>query len=173
MSLHDRLSSIPPGLTGWSEFESCTELILENALFPDFIDKPIIQEVSPYPDQRRDIILPIKHTSPMWHYWAVVYGSDLLMVECKNYRDSITQAEVETTAKYLRRPSLAKLAFIISRTDPEPAAFDAAVDIFRTEKKLIIFLALDDLHSLIDHDGNPVDATDHLRKKYQLQKARM
>ncbi len=170
--MYQRLNAIPPGDgRAWSIYERFCYNLFRRLFYPTCIDKPINQIVSPFPNQRRDIILPIVAVDNFWHYLACVYGGDLVVLECKNYTNQIGQDEVEQTRKYLRRPSVANIAFLISRQGPNQSAFECAMDIYRSENKLIIFLSDKELHQLIECHINHVDAIPTLRRIYQTQKA--
>jgi hypothetical protein len=116
------------------------------------------------------VILPVAASAGLWHYWAVVYGSDLIMVECKNYSNPIGPAEVDLTTKYLRRPGLARLAFVATRQPPNAQAIETAREIYRTDGKLFIFLTDRELTDLAELGGQPIEAEAYLRRYYQRQK---
>jgi len=171
--VQQKLAGLARGRAEASAFELLAALIFRRAFCPACIDRPLLRVSSPHPDYRRDIILPVTAVNGAWHYWSVVYGSDLLMVECKNYDEPVSAAEIDLSAKYLRRPGLASLAFLATRRSPSDQAVDAARDLFRTEKKLFIFLADDALMALAGYGGNADAATAFLRREYQQQKARI
>ncbi|OAI48213.1 hypothetical protein AYO44_07575 [Planctomycetaceae bacterium SCGC AG-212-F19] len=164
---------MPTGKAKAPLFEEHTAAVFERIFNPHCIDKPRMQVTSPAPNHRRDIILPIVANGGVWHYWAVVHGSDLIMVECKNYAGPIGQDEVESTVKYLRRPGLSRLAFIVSRKGPDTSAIQAAREIYRTEPtKLLVFLSEQDLIDLLRFTGKHDAASLHLRRicqEYQLK----
>ncbi|MBK7583330.1 MAG: hypothetical protein IPI67_24455 [Myxococcales bacterium] len=77
---------------------------------------------------------------------------------------------MDLTAKYLRRPGLARLAFIATRKPPSPEAVEVARDIFRVDNKLLIFLADTELSQLAQLGGRGTEAEAYLRRVYQGQK---
>jgi len=168
-----RLKAIKGGDKDWSKYEDIVLEVLEGAFCPDIFSKPYDQVTSPSPNYQRDIILPIISDNGFWHYISIVYGGTLLVVECKNYTKKITSAQVDSTVKYLRRPNVSNLGIIFSRKGPNKSAFKAAIDIFRIDGKLLIFLDDSDLEKLIDLKGNPNEATKYFRDKYNQQKLEM
>lgn len=168
-----RLKSIKGGKTDWSKYEDIVIEILKDAFCPDVFSKPYDQVTSPAPSYQRDIILPIVSDSGFWHYISIVYGGTLLVTECKNYTKKITPGQVDSTVKYLRRPNVSNMGIIFSRKGPNKAAFLTAIDIYRIDGKLLIFLDDTDLEELIDLKGKPDDATKYFREKYNQQKLKM
>lgn len=168
-----RLKAINPGKADWSKYEDIVIEILHDAFCPDVFSDIHDQVVSPTPEYKRDIILPIVADSGFWHYVAIMYRGTLIVTECKNYTEEITPAQVDSTWKYLRRPNVTNLGIIISRKGPNKEAFTTAIDIYRTDNKLLIFLDDSDLEELIDLKGKPDEATEYLKNKYNEQKLRM
>lgn len=168
-----KLNSIPYGRHGWSDYEDIVCNIFKGCLHPKYISEPMTQEVSPNPDFRRDIILPLTFDGSFWHYLSVVYKGSLIIAECKNYTDPITQDEVTTTLKYVTRPAVSNLAFIVSRKGPNKEAFQLAIDFYKTMNKLFIFLDDKNLIDMIDLIGKPDEATSYIRDLYNNQKAVM
>ena len=168
-----RLNSIPYGKPGWIDYEDIVCDIFKGCLQPKYISEPFTQEVSPNPNFRRDIILPLTVEGNFWHYLSVVYKGSLIIVECKNYTDPITQEEVTSTLKYITRPAVSNLAFIVSRKGASPEAFRLAIDLYKTVNKLFIFIDDKHLIDLIDLNGRPDDATSYIRDLYNNQKAIM
>jgi hypothetical protein len=168
-----RLKSITSGNKQWRDYEDIVLEIIKDCLSPEVISEPYDQVTSPSPDYRRDIILPLIAYSGFWHYISIVYGSTLLVVECKNYKNKITPHEVDSTYKYLRRPNVSNIGFIFSRKGANSEAFKTAIDIFRIEHKLLIFFNDQDLEKLIDFKGKPSKATNYIRDTYNHQKLKM
>jgi hypothetical protein len=168
IGLQRRLRALPCGRSAAGRFELLTALVFKKAFWPHAIDTPVLQASSPSPNYRRDIVLPVTASNGQWHYWALVYGSDLIMVECKNYTEPIGAPQVDDTVKYLRRPGLAKLAFIATRKPPSAEALATARDVFRSDGKLFVFLCDDDLTALAGLAGAAAEV--YLRKAYQQQK---
>ena len=168
-----RLRAIKGGKTDWSKYEDIVIEILEGAFCPTVFSKPYDQVTSPAPNYQRDIILPIVSDNGFWHYISIVYGGTLIVTECKNYTKKITPAQVDSTVKYLRRPNVSNLGIIFSRKGPNKNAFATAIDIYRIDGKLLIFLDDSDLEKLIDLKGKPDDATEYFREKYNEQKLKM
>ena len=75
--------------------------------------------------------------------------------------------------KYLRRPNVSNLGIIFSRKGSNKNAFATAIDIYRIDGKLLIFLDDSDLEKLIDLKGKPDVATEYFREKYNEQKLKM
>lgn len=172
--MHNRIRSIPTGRGPQStDFEEVVRDIFKFCFFPGYIDEPFFQPVADHPTQRRDIVLPITDTVDYFHFLSFCHAGDLILIECKNYTDEITQDEVEKTLKYLRRPSLASIGFLVARNGYDQGAFDSAVDAFRIDKRLIIFIdegQLIDLYETAFFGGRSISA---LRKICQNQKVKM
>ena len=67
------------------------------------------------------------------------------------------------------------MLYIISsiKISTNKAAFLTAIDIYRIDNKLLIFLDDTDLEKLIDLKGQPDEATKYFREKYNEQKLKM
>ena len=154
-------------------FEKAVEEVFTFCYYPKYIDAPISQSTSINPDQRRDIILPVIDTSSFFHYMSIVYRGDLILIECKNYTEQMTQQEVEKTLKYLRRPSLANIGFLIVRNGYDKGAFESAIDAYRIDGRLLIFLTEKNLNEMIAIKSKGDDCIPYLRRTYQNQKLTM
>ena len=172
--MQNRLKSISTGRGSQStEFELVVNDIFKFCFCPDYIDEPLLQPVSDGPIQRRDIILPVTDAKGYFYFLSICHAGDLILVECKNYTEPITQDEVEKTLKYLRRPSLANIGFIVARNGYDKGAFESAVDAFRIDKRLLIFIDEVQLMELYLAKAIGNDSIMVLRRLCQAQKAKM
>ncbi len=172
-TFHNHFNRIIPGKKDWKSYEVFIAVLLKVLFFPSLIDRPILQSRSQIPPYKRDIIIPSKSLAGVWHSWSWQYGGDLFVVECKNYKNPISSKEVESTAKYLRRPALANLGLIFTRLDPSDTAYAAAKDIFETDGRLLIFLIDGDVRNLIDSLGEQEKSEEVIRSIYVRNKLKM
>ncbi len=74
-----RLLAILCGRAGWSDYEEIVKDIFKDALFPKYITEPLKQEVSPLPNFRRDILLPLTLEGNFWHYISLIYKGSIVI----------------------------------------------------------------------------------------------
>src|SRR5690606_12724422 len=98
-----------------NDYEDIVADIFKFLFYPEHIDEPRVQTITYNPDRRRDIILPVSSNEGLFYLFALHFKNDTLLVECKNYQNEVTHTEIFQICDYLDRPSLAKIAFLVTR----------------------------------------------------------
>ena len=145
-----KLGAIPPGKSGWRDFEVvCTEIL--TYLFVPPLSPPKSQPRTLSGIERRDAIFPNRQDIENNH-WAKIYRSldaRLILFEFKNYdKIDIGKDEVDQTRNYLRG-SMGRLAIICSNKIPTEQAHIRRNTVYSEEKKLILFITKDKLEEML------------------------
>lgn len=166
--LINRLNACPTGAgQPANDYEDIVADIFKFLFCPEHIDEPRVQTITYNPDRRRDIILPVCSKEGLFYLFALHFNNDTLLVECKNYKDEVKHPEILQMCDYLDRPSLAKIAFLVTRKGMTPNASDTIKEKYLIHGKLILCLTDQDLIDLLNDKNNAISI---LRKKYHNQK---
>jgi hypothetical protein len=152
------------------EYQNIVADIFKELFYPVFIDEPMLQIVSLHPERRRDIIIPNRSENGFWAYLSIIYHSDLFLVECKNYSAPVTHTEIIQILDYMRKPALANIAFLACRVGVNSNAYETIQSYYNENGRLIVVL---DDKAFLELLSNHNKATNILRKKYQMQKAKL
>lgn len=92
-----------------------------------------------------------------WSMIAADFSSRYVVFDAKNYREPISQAEIQITEKYLFSKGLRTVAIVVARSGADESARKSAETILRENGKFILVINLDDLcRMLIGADaGDP------------------
>ncbi|HEX8228201.1 MAG TPA: hypothetical protein VF826_02685 [Chloroflexia bacterium] len=176
MSLVDdliaRLSSCPPGLAGWQDFEDVCIDILRYSFVPP-LSEPHIQSRTYSGIDRRDAIFP--NRAPETRNWKLLLeelSARLILCEFKNYGSSeIGKDEVDQARNYLKK-TMGRLALLICNKPPNEAAHIRRNSVFSEESKVILFLTPEDLIELMyikERGEDPSDLIVDLVEQFYLQ----
>jgi hypothetical protein len=134
--LINKLNDCPTGAgQSANNYEDIVADIFNFLFCPEHIDEPRIQTITYNPDRRRDIILPIACKEGLFYLFALHFKNDTLLVECKNYKDEVTHREIFQICDYLDRPSLAKIAFLVTRKGMTKNASDTIKEKISSTRK--------------------------------------
>lgn len=159
--LIDALLAVVPGRDGWSDYEKvCTRIL--KALFQPELGGWVEQNRTDDGLQRFDLVCNVRPQNPFWKFVVEQLNSRYVLFEFKNYRESIAQGQVITTERYLFEMALRKVAFIVTRVDPDEGALQVCRGAMREHGKLIIALTDDDLIKMLKLKRSGSDPTDHL-----------
>ncbi|MBL0924912.1 MAG: hypothetical protein IBJ12_10670 [Sphingomonadaceae bacterium] len=146
--LCNELKKTPTGKIGWRKFEkSCVDAL-----------RYIFQEdLTGWNEQRRtesgisiyDTVCRIVSNHDLWRMFIHQFNSRYVIFEYKNYTYKVKQGQIYTTEKYLYKPALRSVAFIISRKGPDENANAACRGALREHGKLIVNLTVDDLCEML------------------------
>ena len=172
--LLQRVAACPSGVVGWKEFENACIALLEYLFVPP-LKKPKIQVRSFSGIDRRDAVFPNREFDApnSWGYLLRELGARMILFEFKNYDASdIRKEEVDQTRNYLTAP-MGRLAIICCNKPPSEAAHIRRNTIYSSEeKKVILFMTLDNLKEmcLIKERGeDPADLIIDLVEEFYLQ----
>ena len=173
-ALVQRLQACPPGTVGWREFElACTDAL--TYLFVPPLQPPRIQARTYSQVDRRDAIFPNREfdDASNWGRMHQELGARLIPFEFKNYDSSdITKDEVTQTAHYLKIGTMGRLAIMCCSKQPDVAAHRTRNTIFSEEKKVILFLSVDQLVEMLyikERGEDPSDLLLDLIEDFYIQ----
>jgi hypothetical protein len=99
---------------------------------------------------RFDLVARISSNNEFWNSLIQDFRTRYIIFEFKNYTDTITQAEIYTTEKYLYPAAMRASAIIISRQGADENALAASRGALRESGKLILNISMDQLHEMLD-----------------------
>ena len=169
-----RLQACPPGRDGWHEFEeACVEAL--TYLFVPPLQPPRVQPRTYSGVDRRDAVFPNRHFdgSNNWGRLHQELGARLIPFEFKNYELSdVSKDEVVKTAHYLKVATMGRLAVMCCSKAPDDAAHRTRNTIFSEDKKVILFLNVDQVIEMLyikERGEDPSDLLLDLLEEFYLQ----
>jgi hypothetical protein len=149
-TLRTRLNVIPPGISGWKQFEDVATEVLCHLFVPP-LTNPIRQARSYSGIDRRDAIFPNRNHGIQNHWGRLLHElkARMILVEFKNYDSEVVgKDEVNETRNYLTKP-LGRLALIVSTKEPNHAAHVKRNTIYSEDRKVIVFLSVEHLNEML------------------------
>jgi hypothetical protein len=171
-ALRRRLSAVPRGRTCWSDFEEVACAVLTHLFVPP-LERPRRQVRTYSGIDRRDAIFPNRNrgNGNSWSQLQDEVGARLVLVEFKNYdSQEIGKDEVNQTRNYLTEP-MGKLAFIVSSKKPNHAAYVKRNSIWSEDRKVILFITVDNLREMLfmkERGEDPADLIIDLLEDFYL-----
>lgn len=165
-NLIEELNTCKTGRKSSTKYERiCTEII--KYLFETEFSQFSQQHKTNDSMFRMDILCSLKGTTAFWKMLINFYNTKFVVFEFKNYSRKLKQNLIYVTDKYLFKPALRNVAFIISRKGFDNHSGKAAMEILKESGKLIIDLTDDDLIKMIlaKMDGN--EPSDYLLDKVE------
>jgi hypothetical protein len=149
-ALASKLRATESGRVGWRAFEAgCYEAI--RMLFGPELQNLVTQQKSDDGLNQMDLIGRIRsEPNTFWSMIAGDFSSRYVVFDAKNYTDPIGQAEIHSTAKYLMRNGLRKVAILLAREGASENARQASAGYLRHDGFLMLTLSLSDLCSMLD-----------------------
>jgi hypothetical protein len=150
-SLLKRFDSCPNGISGWLEYENlCTDVFC--FLFKDDFRNFTYRTQSYTHDKifRRDLIINNNYVD-VTGFWAQIkseFNSNLIVIDFKNYSDTLEQNEFYLPSKYLNLIS-GKFAIICSRNGLGNSAKILQRKMFNRDKEFILCLTDTDMKEMI------------------------
>lgn len=158
------LIAIPAGKEGWKGYEKKTTEILKY-LFESDLTVWEEQQVTDDDLSRFDLVCRILPEDDFWRSLIQAFNSRYVLFEFKNYTDSITQAQIYTTERYLYPRALRSVGIIVSRIGATEHAKSAAKGALREHGKLILLLDDGDLTKMLKTRDSGGSASDYLSYK--------
>ena len=153
----ERLAAVTLGKTGWKEYEKVAAGVLTE-IFAQHLNPPTLQIRSDDGLDIMDAIFDIPDEGSAWERIRADYRTYFVVAEFKNYTDQIGQKSVNQLADYLWVDAFRMFGLLISRKRPKQSAADARRRVWLKERKLIAFLADEDLIEMarrVDEGKNP------------------
>lgn len=163
---------MPPGHAGWSQFENVACEVL-TCLFVPPLERPRRQARTYSGIDRRDAVFPNRNRGNVnpWGQLQDEVGARLVLVEFKNYDgQEISKDEVNQTRNYLTEP-MGRLALIVSTKKPDRAAYLKRNSIWSEDRKVILFVTVDNLRDMLfmkERGEDPADLVVDLLEDFYL-----
>ncbi len=161
--LRQRFQSCPAGHPGWREFEDiCVDAL--SFLFVPPLKEPRRQPRTYQGTERRDAILTNWNLdiNNNWGKLRKVFEANMLLCEFKNYDlTKIGSDETSQTASYLN-PKIGKLALMVCNMAPSHEAHLMRNSIYSNDKKVILFVTVEDMLEMIAIKERGDDPSDFL-----------
>lgn len=146
--LAEQLASIAPGKTAWRQYQRlCLDVL--NYLFSPPLSDGLWEHENASKVNRRDIIMPNYATTGFWHYLRQMYRADHIVIDAKNYVESISKEEVLQLANYLSYHGTGLFGLIITRTGDDSSAQHVRREQWMMHNKLILVLNDGDLLQML------------------------
>jgi Restriction endonuclease len=143
-----RLEAVPAGKSGWREYEDICLEILSYAFIPP-LRTPRVQSRSEDGLDRRDAVFPIGSGNVFWDSIKYEHSSRMVVVEFKNFAESIGQGEVESLQQYLLPKAKRSFGLLCSRLAPSGSAVKARRRAWMIADNLIVFLSDEELKDIV------------------------
>jgi len=152
-----RLRATEPGLPGWHAYEAgCYEAI--RYLFGRELQNLVEQQQSDDGLNRMDLIGRIRaEPNTFWSMIAVDFSSRYVVFDSKNYAAPIGQEAIHSSAKYLMRKGLRRVAILLAREGASENARQASVGYLRNDGFLLLTITVRDLCAMLEGEdaGDP------------------
>lgn len=166
--LIDRLKKCTRGKEFWREYEIIGKEIFDYLFSEDFLNYGTeAQSTTSDGVCRRDLIInntPVDSNS----IWSIVqkrYNSMLIVVDFKNYKESLNSTNFYEPTKYLNRQT-GMFGIIFTREDLGESAKKEQLRLLRSEEKVLLCLSDNDLLSMLEEKKTGRSVTRRINDKY-------
>jgi hypothetical protein len=163
--LRTRLAEISPG-PDWLNYQKLcreiSEFLFCPPLSPPLWERPNFSSVN-----RRDLILPNYAPDGLWAYLRTRYQADYVVIDAKNYSESITKDEVLQIANYLQRNGVGLFALIFSRKEPDARLLYSLREQWVLHDKMIVVLSDSDVNQMLSDKKADADPVELIRQKIE------
>jgi DNA-binding NarL/FixJ family response regulator len=146
------------------EYEKKVLLILKTVLHPHLTD-PRSQTRTLDGERRYDILFSNYSFDPFWQKMGQVHNATLVVFEVKNVAKLRVRYIDQVAVGYLK-PGVGHLGFLVSRAPVAKSMLRHAVNLFKNERKAIIFMCDDDLEEMLKLKETGREPTGLIRKRY-------
>ncbi|MFI1764021.1 restriction endonuclease [Streptomyces sp. NPDC020800] len=169
--LIERLRAVEPGRRHWSQYQKlCREITHE--LFCPPLSAPIWERANLDATNKRDLILPNYAPDGLWAFFRSEYRADFVVIDAKNYRESIKKEEVLQIANYLQRHGAGLFALIFCRTPIDAKLVYILREQWVLYDKLITPLHDEDVVQMLtakEHGRDPAEVIRQKIEDFRLQ----
>lgn len=169
--LIDKLKDIAPGKRDWSRYQKlCREITHE--LFCPPLSPPIWERANLDATNKRDLILPNYAPNGLWAFFRSEYRADFVIIDAKNYQESIKKEEVLQISNYLQRHGAGLFALIFCRTPIDSKLTYILREQWVLYDKLITPLNDDDVVQMLtvkEHGRDPAEVIRQKIEDFRLQ----
>lgn len=166
--LIEQLKRCPKGQKGWKQYEDIgTEIFsfLFKSSFRNYTSE--YQSLTADHKQRRDLVIynTYKDATSFWQRVKNDYNSNIIIIDFKNYNQTLNPDEFYTPTKYLN--SIAGyFVIVLSRLGLDEAAQAFQLKLLSEKNELVLCLTDDDLISMINQKMEGQDPLNSLEEKY-------
>jgi len=151
--LFSELKSIKPGKEQWATFQKKVEEILEKLFCPP-LEKPISESSDFHKLNRRDTIFPNYSDEGIWKFLRNEYKADFVVVEAKNYKNSVNKGQILQIVNYLKYHGAGLFGIIVSRKPFNRQCELLVREKWISDRKMIINLTDNDLKQMLFSQSN-------------------
>lgn len=165
--LIEQIKECPIGKEGWKQFENICLDILKYVLGGTFENLFIKSQARNFNGTDiRDFIISNNGNSLFWQSMKFIYGCNNIVVECKNYSETIGNDELRQMSDYLEKEAIGRFGLIFSRKGIKDTT--KQVEYLSTNRiiKLILVLKEEDIIDLVRkklNGENPEDILEALK----------
>jgi|GEM_PF-6183853 len=150
-SLINELKKCPLGKEGWKQFENIIDKILKFVFkdsFRNFLLKAQSRNMNG--TDIKDYIITNNGIHDFWNTMKIIYKSNNIIIECKNYKDEIGIDELRQVSDYLSKDTYGQFGIIFSRKGLNISGKEKQKDYLNLNpKKMILVLDEEDIIDLI------------------------
>lgn len=146
--LLEKLKSCPPGKQYWPDYQKLVGQVLEHLFCPP-LESPISESIDKFSVNRRDWIFPNYSDSGFWHFLRQTYKADYIVVDAKNYKDSISKNQVLQISNYLKSHGAGLFAIITTRKGANKGAELTIREQWMVHNKMILVINDNDLEAML------------------------
>jgi HJR/Mrr/RecB family endonuclease len=143
-----QLQSIKPGKEQWSIYQKLISDILELLFIPP-LEPPRYEHPDREADNRRDMIFENSAITGFWKTIKDTYDGHYIVVDAKNYTDTISKKPVLEIAHYLKSYGCGMFGIIACRKGESKSSKSAIREQWIGNKKLIIVIDDNDLQEML------------------------
>lgn len=166
--LIQRLERCARGKESWSEYEMIGKEIFDYLFMDDFLNyNSELQSMTDDRLCRRDLIInntPLGINS-IWGILQQRYNSMLIVVDFKNYQESLSPSTLYVPTKYLNKQT-GNFGIIFTREDLNEAAQKEQLRLVSTEEKVLLSFSDNDLISMLEEKKAGGSVTYRVNDKY-------
>ncbi|WP_260639418.1 hypothetical protein [Streptomyces angustmyceticus] len=163
--LLERLEGTPAG-PEWMRYQKLCREIAEFLFCPPL--SPPLWEMKNFSSvNRRDLILPNYASDGLWQYLRTRYQADYVVIDAKNYSESIKKDEILQIANYLQRHGVGLFALIFSRREPDSRLLYTLREQWVLHDKMIIVLSDSDVKQMLSDKKVGTDPVELIRQKIE------
>ncbi|WYX30877.1 HNH endonuclease signature motif containing protein [Achromobacter denitrificans] len=165
--LIDSLRDCRPGRSDCYVYQTLVGEILE-CLFTPPLGKPIPELSDKSEANRRDFIMPNYTETGFWSFLRQRYAADYIVVDAKNYTETVGKAEVLQIANYLKPHGAGLFGLIFSRNGGDPLGCEHTLrEQWMVHHKLILVLDDADIIAMLMAKSDGRLAEDVLGQKIE------
>lgn len=158
----EQLRSLETGKQ-YAAHEEVVRVILTTVLHPHLTNsRSQVRTISG--SRRRDIFFSNYSSHPLWQRVSQRHDATQIVFEVKNVKRLYVRY-VDQVASYLT-PGLGRLGFLVSRSPAGAPMVQRAVEVFQTDRKVVLFLCDDDLEKMFKLKERGDDPTELIKQRY-------